>query len=149
MKTHTDSSKTTHELPTPIIKVWEGVLVVPLVGAIDAGRAAQVMEDLLQGIITYQASIVIIDVTGLPVVDTYVVHHLMQTIKAAGLLGARSVLVGIGAQVALTMVQLGVNLEGIEMRSNLQAGIEFAFDALGLRIVPQSLVPAGNEVDGR
>ncbi len=126
------------ELPTPIIQVWEQVLVVPLVGEIDAQRAANVMEDLLQGIIAHQASIVIIDVTGLPLVDTQIVHHLMQTVKAAGLLGARSVLVGIKAEMALTMIQLGVNLEDVETRSNLQAGIEFAFNALDLQVISKS-----------
>jgi rsbT co-antagonist protein RsbR len=135
------------ELPTPIIQVWEEVLVVPLVGEIDAQRAAGVMEDLLQGIITHQASIVIIDVTGLPMVDTYIVYHLMQTVKAAGLLGARSVLVGIGAEVALTMIQLGVNLEGVETRSNLQAGIELAFDALDLQVVSKSAHHANVEAE--
>ena len=133
------------ELTTPVIKVWDQVLVVPLVGAIDAGRADRVMEDLLQGIVAHQASIVIIDVTGVPVVDTNVVHHLMQAVKAAGLLGARSVLVGISAKVALTMVQLGVDLSGVETRSNLQAGIELAFDALDLKIVPRKTDGAGVE----
>jgi rsbT co-antagonist protein RsbR len=124
------------ELSSPVIKVWEEVLVLPLVGTIDSDRAAQVMEDLLQGIVAHQAEVVIVDVTGVPVVDTYAVNYLMQTIKAAGLLGARSVLVGISAEVAQAMISLGVDLKGIETRGNLQAGIEFALQALHLQVVP-------------
>lgn len=124
------------EPSSPVIKVWEEVLVLPLVGTIDSDRAAQVMEDLLQGIVAHQAEIVIVDVTGVPVVDTYALNHLMQTIKAAGLLGARSVLVGISAEVAQTMISLGLDLKGVETRGNLQAGIEFALQALHLQVVP-------------
>jgi anti-anti-sigma regulatory factor len=134
------------ELSSPVIKVWEEVLVLPLVGAIDAERAARMMEDLLQGIIVHQAEIVIIDVTGVPVVDTTVVNHLMQTVKAASLLGAHSVLVGISAEVALAMVQLGVDLTEIETRSNLQAGIEFALQELHLQIVSRDQVCVEGEV---
>lgn len=130
------------ELSTPVIQVWEEVLVLPLVGTLDSDRASRVMEDLLQGIVSHQAEIVIIDVTGVPVVDADVVHYLMQTIQAAGLLGARSVLVGIGAEVARAMVHLGIDLRGVETRGNLQAGIEFALQALQLQIVPQDQVGA-------
>ena len=124
------------ELASPVIKVWEEVLVLPLVGHIDADRAARLMEDLLQGIVDHQAEIVIIDVTGVPVVDTHVVNHLVRTIKAAGLLGAQSVLVGIRAEMAQTIVQLGLNLESLHTRANLQDGIEFALEWLDLQIVP-------------
>ena len=124
------------ELASPVIKVWEEVLVLPLVGHIDADRAGRLMEDLLQGIVDHQAEIVIIDVTGVPVVDTHVVNHLVRTIKAAGLLGAQSVLVGIRAEMAQTIVQLGLNLASLHTRANLQDGIEFALERLDLQIVP-------------
>jgi rsbT co-antagonist protein RsbR len=135
------------ELSSPVIKVWEEVLVLPLVGIIDSVRAARLMEDLLQGIVHHQAEIVIIDMTGVPEVDTNVVNHLMQTIKAASLLGAQSVIVGIGAEMAQTMIQLGVDLKGIETRSNLQSGIEFALQSLHLQVVPQDQVNAKYEVN--
>ena len=124
------------ELSSPVIKVWEEVLVLPLVGHIDAIRAGRLMEDLLQGIVDHQAEIVIIDVTGVPVVDTHVVNHLVRTIKAAGLLGAQSVLVGIRAEMAQTIVQLGLNLEDLRTRANLRDGIAFALERLDLHIVP-------------
>ncbi len=124
------------ELSSPVIQVWEEVLVLPLVGHIDANRATQLMEDLLQGIVDHQAEIVIIDVTGVPMVDTHVVNHLMRTIKAAGLLGAQSVLVGVRAEMAQTIVQLGLNLAGLRTRANLQDGIKFALERLDLHIVP-------------
>jgi rsbT co-antagonist protein RsbR len=125
------------ELSTPVVKVWEEILVLPLVGTINAERATRVMENLLEGIVSHQAEIVIIDVTGVPIIDTNVVTHLMQAIKAASLLGTQSVLVGISAEVALAMVHLGMDLTRIETRRDLQAGIEFALQKLDLQVVPQ------------
>ncbi|MBN1485540.1 MAG: STAS domain-containing protein [Chloroflexia bacterium] len=124
------------ELSTPVIQVYENVLVLPLVGAIDTERARRVMEELLLGITHFQAELVIIDITGVPVVDTSVANHLIQTIKAARLLGARSILVGISSEIAQTLVHLRVDLSGVETRSNLQAGIEFALAQMGLEIAP-------------
>jgi rsbT co-antagonist protein RsbR len=135
------------ELSTPVVKVWEEVLVLPLVGSIDAERATRVMESLLEGIVSHQAEIVIVDVTGVPVVDTNLVIHLMQTVKAASLLGAQSVLVGISAEVALAMVHLGVDLSKIETHKDLQSGIEFALDKLNLQVVPQDSVSVEYEVE--
>jgi rsbT co-antagonist protein RsbR len=126
------------ELSSPVIQVWEEVLVLPLVGTIDASRANRVMKDLLNGIVTHQAEMVIIDVTGVPEIDTNVASHLLRTIRAASLLGARSVLVGIRADMAQTMIQLGVDLGAIETKSNLQAGIQFALKVLNLEIVPSA-----------
>jgi anti-anti-sigma regulatory factor len=134
------------ELSSPVIKVWEEVLVLPLVGAIDSDRANRLMEDLLQGIVHHQAEIVIIDMTGVPEVDTNVVNHLMRTVKAASLLGAYSVLVGIRSEMAQTMIQLGVDLKGIETRRNLQSGVEFALQRLRLQVVPQDQGNIGYEV---
>jgi len=125
------------ELSTPVIQVHENILVVPLVGAIDTERARRVMEELLLGITAYQAELVIIDITGVPVVDTAVANHLMQTIKAARLLGAQSILVGISGEVAQTLVHLQIDLSGVVTRSNLQAGIEYALERMGLEISPK------------
>jgi len=122
------------ELAAPVIQVWEGVLVLPLVGAIDSRRARRMTEDLLNGIKDLQAEQVIIDITGVPVVDTNVANHLLQTIKAARLLGARCLLVGITAEVAQTMVHLGIDLSGVTTRANLQAGIEYALAQMGLGV---------------
>jgi rsbT co-antagonist protein RsbR len=110
---------------------------MPLVGAIDSTRAARIMEDLLTGITKYQAEIVIIDITGVPVVDTSVANHLVQTIKAASLLGAKCVVVGISSEVAQSLINLGVDLSGVVTRSNLQAGVWYAMEMMGLEVVPK------------
>ncbi len=125
------------ELSTPVIKVYENVLVLPLVGAIDTARSHRIMEELLLGITQHQAEMVIVDITGVPVVDTAVANHLMQTIKAARLLGTRSILVGIRSEVAQALVHLQVDLTGVVTRSNLQAGIEYALEQMGLEIAPR------------
>ena len=111
-------------------------LAVPLIGTIDAARASRIMESLLNGIVRYQTEIVILDITGVPVVDTAVAHHLIKTVKAASFLGAQCVLVGISRETAISIVHLGVDLGTVVTRSNLQAGIEYALNELGFRVVP-------------
>jgi anti-anti-sigma regulatory factor len=129
--------ETVRELSSPVIQVWENVLVMPLIGAIDSARATRIMEDLLTGITKYQAEIVIIDITGVPVVDTRVANHLIQTIKAASLLGAKCVVVGISSEVAQSLISLGVDLSGVITRSNLQAGVRYAMEMAGLEVAPK------------
>ena len=124
------------ELSTPIIPIHEGVLVLPMVGAIDSRRAGQIMEGLLEGISAHSADVVILDITGVPLIDTGVANYLLQAARAARLLGSTVVLVGIGAEIAQTMVQLGIDLTGIVTRANLQSGIEYALGLQGLAIKP-------------
>ncbi|HEU4535444.1 MAG TPA: STAS domain-containing protein [Polyangiaceae bacterium] len=124
------------ELSTPVIPVHDGILVLPLIGGIDAARSAQIMDALLSAVHREGASVVIVDVTGVPVVDSNVANHLMQAIRAVSLLGAKCVLVGISAMVAQTIVQLGIELGGAVTRSNLQAGIAYALRLLNLEIRP-------------
>jgi rsbT co-antagonist protein RsbR len=124
------------ELSTPIIPMYEGILVLPIVGSIDSRRAGQIMEGLLEGISAHTADVVILDITGVPVIDTGVANYLLQSARAARLLGSTVVLVGIGAEIAQTVVQLGIDLTGIVTRANLQSGIEFALAAQGLAIQP-------------
>lgn len=125
-----------NELSAPIIPIYRSVLVLPLVGAIDSRRAVVLMETLLDGVARQQASIVLLDITGVPIVDTGTAHHLIQAARAVRLLGAQIVLVGIGPEIAQTIVQLGVDLSGIVTRSDLQAGFAFALEHLGLQIAP-------------
>jgi rsbT co-antagonist protein RsbR len=125
---------TIRELGTPILPLYEGVIALPLVGAIDSYRATQVLERLLEAISAKQADIVILDITGVPVVDTGVANYLLQTARAAQLIGAQVVLVGIGAEIAQTLVQLGVNLSQLKVYANLQAGISYALGQLGYKI---------------
>ena len=127
---------TIRELSTPIIPVYEGILVLPLVGSIDSRRAAAITEQLLEAIAAQQAEIVIIDITGVSLIDTSTANHLLMTTRAANLLGSRVVLVGIGAEIAQTIVHLGVELHGLVTLADLQAGIAYALERFGLGIRP-------------
>jgi rsbT co-antagonist protein RsbR len=126
--------ETLQELSNPIIPLYNGVLAVPLVGRVDSQRAQALTEALLEAIAREQAEIVLLDITGVAVVDTGVANHLMQTARAAALLGSQVVLVGISAEVAQTLVQLGLDLGQLVTLSNLQSGIEYALAKQGLAI---------------
>lgn len=123
------------ELSTPVIPVHEGIVVVPLIGHLDETRSAQMKQILLASIQHYRASIVLIDVTGVSVIDSRVAAHLMQAIRAAGLLGARCVLVGASPAVARTMVELGITLRDVSTQRDLQAGLVYALAQQGKAIV--------------
>lgn len=127
---------TVRELSTPAIPIYDGILVLPLIGNIDTGRAGQLMEAVLFSIQRERSSVVIVDVTGVALIDTGVANHIIQVTQAARLLGANCMLVGIKPEVAHTLVQLGVDLSGIITRSNLQSGVAFALRQRGLQIVP-------------
>lgn len=123
------------ELSTPVIKVWDGILALPLIGTIDSYRARQIMESLLTAVSAQQASIVLLDITGVPIVDTNVADHLIKTIRAASLLGAECLLVGIKPDLAQTLVSLGINLGNIISAADLRQGLALAFGRLGLVVV--------------
>jgi rsbT co-antagonist protein RsbR len=114
------------ELSTPIIPISDDVLVMPLIGTIDTRRAQQVLEVLLEGIARTHAAVAILDITGVPIVDTQVANALIRAAQAVTLLGARVVLTGIRPEVAQTLVGLGVDLRAIVTRSTLQNGITYA-----------------------
>lgn len=126
---------TIKELSTPVLPIYNGVLVTPLVGSIDTARSNQMLDTLLWSIEQYKARIVLLDITGVPLVDTAVAAHLLQVADAAQLLGAQVVLVGARPEVAETIVRLGVDLGRMAAQPNLQAGLEYAFRHLRLRIV--------------
>lgn len=129
------------ELSTPVIRVYDRVLLLPLVGAIDSHRAHQVMESVLLHIVEAQAKCIIIDIAGVPVVDTRVADHLLKTTAAVRLLGAQTVLTGITAQVARTMVQLGVDVSAMHTVSRLSDGIELALGMVGKIITTAAPAP--------
>jgi rsbT co-antagonist protein RsbR len=114
------------ELSTPLIPITENVVVMPLIGSIDSRRAQQVLDTLLQGISERHARVAILDITGVPIVDTQVAGALIRAAQAAQLLGAQVVLTGIRPEVVQTLVGLGTELHGIVTRSDLQSGITFA-----------------------
>lgn len=119
------------ELSTPVIQLYERVLLLPLIGTIDTSRAMQVMEKVLMRVAERQAKVIILDIAGVPVVDTRVANHLLQTTEAVRLLGASTVLTGISPQVAQTMVQLGVDLSKMHTRASLEEGLELALSLTG------------------
>ena len=123
------------EMSTPVVPVHSGVIVMPLVGVIDAARAQQIVAGLLEGVENQNARVAIIDVTGIPVMSDEVVSYLMQAAQAVRLLGAQVVLVGITPEVAKTIIDLGVDLAaGLVTRSDLQAGIEYALGTMSLHV---------------
>ncbi|NTW04345.1 MAG: STAS domain-containing protein [Oscillochloris sp.] len=132
---------TIRELSTPIMPVYSGILVLPLVGSIDSRRAGEIAETLLEAIAIQQAEIVIMDITGVPLIDTSTINNLLMTARAASLLGSQVVLVGISPEIAQTMVQLGVDLQNLTTLANLQAGIAYALEQAGLAIQPPISYP--------
>jgi len=123
------------ELQTPVIQVWDRILALPIVGTLDTQRSQEMNETLLQRIVETQSEIVILDITGVPVVDTAVAKHLLETVSAARLLGAEVLVVGLSTRTALTMVHLGLDLSGVTTRTTMAKGLELAFARLGLEVV--------------
>lgn len=124
------------ELSTPVLQVRGRLLILPIIGVIDSQRAKQLTEQLLQSIRTNRARVVVMDITGVPSVDSEVANHLVQTIEAARLMGASVIVTGLSAGVAQTLVTIGVDLSKINAVGDLQSGIEEAERALGIKVVP-------------
>lgn len=122
-------------LSTPLLPLLPGVLVLPLIGAIDSRRAERILEAELEAIIRQQAEVVLVDITGAPVVDTGVAMQLVRSAEAARLLGCRTILVGVQPEIAQTLVGLGVNLRGITTRATLADGLQEALCVVGQRLV--------------
>ncbi|HEU5437181.1 MAG TPA: STAS domain-containing protein [Telluria sp.] len=123
------------ELSTPVVKLWDGILALPLIGTLDSARTQVVMENILQKIVDTGAVIAIIDITGVPTVDTLVAQHLMKTIAAARLMGADCIISGIRPQIAQTIVHLGVNLEDVVTKATLADAFQVALERTGTSIV--------------
>lgn len=123
------------ELETPVIQVWEGILALPIIGSLDTRRTQEMTEALLQKIVATGSEIILLDITAVPVVDTAVAQHLLETVTAARLLGAEVLIVGLSASTAMTIVHLGIDLAGVTTRTTLAKGLELAFARLGLAVV--------------
>lgn len=123
------------ELSAPLIPVFENITVMPLVGTIDTERAKKIMENLLSGVVKHRSEVVLIDITGVPVVDTMVAHHIMQASEAVRLVGAKCLLVGIRPEIAQTIVNLGIDLTQVITKNTLQKGIQTALEMTDRKIV--------------
>jgi rsbT co-antagonist protein RsbR len=120
------------ELSTPVVKLWDGILAVPLIGTLDSARTQTVMENLLQKIVETGCETAIIDITGVPTVDTLTAQHLLKTVAAARLMGADCIISGIRPQIAQTIVHLGVDLSAVSTKASLADALALALKRLGL-----------------
>lgn len=127
------------ELSAPLIPVMEGITIMPLVGTIDTDRAKLIMENLLNGVIKNHAEVVLIDITGVPVVDTMVAHHIIQAAEAVRLIGSKCILVGIRPEIAQTIVNLGIDLRNFPTKSSLQKGFRSALEMTGHKVVNEAV----------
>jgi rsbT co-antagonist protein RsbR len=113
-----------------VIQVWEGVLLLPLVGVVDTHRANRILDNMLEAISRHRARVLILDVTGVPLVDTAVAGYIIRSIQASQLLGCESVLVGISPHIAQTLVQLGIDFGHLTTRATLHQGLEYGLQRL-------------------
>ncbi len=118
----------------PVVQVWDGIIMVPLIGMLDSARTQQLMEKLLQRIAETNSPVALLDITGVPAVDTQTAQHLIETIKAVRYIGAEVVLTGVRPTIAQTLVHLGIDLSSAITRSSLRAGLQVAFDMINLQV---------------
>jgi rsbT co-antagonist protein RsbR len=136
------------ELSTPVVTLWDGVLALPLIGTLDSARTQVVMENLLQRIVDSGAAIAIIDITGVPTVDTVTAQHLLKTVAAARLMGADCIISGIRPQIAQTIVHLGVELGTVVTKATLADAFAIALKRVGLGVQKLSAAPRRRDDDG-
>ncbi|MBF4494188.1 STAS domain-containing protein [Flavobacterium sp. JLP] len=123
------------EISTPVIRVWDGVVALPIIGTLDSSRTQVVMENLLQQIVDTGSSIAILDISGVPAVDSLVAQHLIKTVSATRLMGAECIISGIRPEIAQTVVHLGIDLTGIITKASLASALQTAFEMLQLTVV--------------
>jgi len=123
------------EISTPVITVWDGIVALPIIGTLDSSRTQTVMESLLQQIVDTGSSIAILDISGVPAVDSLVAQHLIKTVSATRLMGAECIISGIRPEIAQTVVHLGIDLSGITTKASLASALQTAFEMLQLTVV--------------
>ncbi|MDT0464132.1 STAS domain-containing protein [Streptomyces gibsoniae] len=131
------------EVATPVIKLWDGIVAVPLIGTLDSARSQVVMESLLEAVVAQQARFAILDITGVPTVDSLVAQHLMKTVAAARLMGAECIVSGIRPAIAQTIVHLGIDLGSVVTRATLADALAHALHRLGVVIVDRAATGGG------
>src|SRR5437899_8813664 len=122
------------DLPTPVLQVRERLLILPIIGVIDTHRARQLTQQLLRGIRNNRAKVVVVDITGVPEIDSTVANHLVQTVEASRLMGASVIITGLSSEIAQTLVTIGVDLSKMNAVGDLQGGIEEAERLLGYKL---------------
>jgi rsbT co-antagonist protein RsbR len=122
------------EISTPVIRVWDGILALPIIGTLDSSRTQVVMESLLSQIVDTSSSIAILDISGVPAVDSLVAQHLIKTVSAIRLMGAECIISGIRPEIAQTVVHLGIDLSGIVTKSSLASALSYSFATLRLEV---------------
>ncbi|MES2732362.1 MAG: STAS domain-containing protein [Bacteroidota bacterium] len=123
------------EISTPVIRVWDGVVALPIIGTLDSARTQTVMENLLQEIVASGSSIAILDISGVPTVDSLVAQHLIKTVSATRLMGAECIISGIRAEIAQTIVHLGIDLSNIKTKATLASALKLAFSMLNVEVI--------------
>lgn len=123
-----------NEISTPVIRVWEGILALPIIGTLDSARTQTVMENLLQEIVNTGSSIAILDISGVPAVDSLVAQHLIKTVSATRLMGAECIISGIRAEIAQTIVHLGIDLSNIKTKASLASALQLAFSMRNVEV---------------
>jgi len=126
------------ELSTPVVKLWDGILALPIIGTLDRSRTQVVLENLLESIVSTNSRYAIIDITGVPTVDTLVAQHLLKTITAARLMGSECIISGVRPQIAQTIVHLGINLEDVITKAKLSDALALALQKSGRSVVRSS-----------
>ena len=129
-----------NEISTPVIRVWDGILALPIIGTLDSSRTQIVMENLLQEIVNTGSNIAILDISGVPAVDSLVAQHLIKTVSATRLMGAECIISGIRAEIAQTIVHLGIDLSNIKTKASLASALQLAFTMLALEVKKKNVV---------
>jgi rsbT co-antagonist protein RsbR len=129
------------ELSTPVVRLWDNILALPLIGTLDSSRTQVVMQNLLEAIVSTRSDIAIIDITGVPTVDTLVAQHLLKTVAAARLMGADCIISGIRPQIAQTIIHLGVDLSAVTTKATMADALRLALERAGLHVVKAAAGP--------
>lgn len=132
------------DISTPVIRVWDGILALPIIGTLDSARTQIVMENLLQEIVETGSSIAILDISGVPAVDSLVAQHLIKTVSATRLMGAECIISGIRPEIAQTVVHLGIDLSSIITKASLASALAYAFKSMRLEVRKANAVQKSN-----